>query len=135
VNLEAVYPNAANPSEEMSFDELRAIHRGWAERDWRKESLRTLQAISGNAQRSPPSLSDAVIDKLSKDLETKASLDENDTSLQSTPTTESRSQSQEVKAVKQKRMKIREIKQETQTSEYCLSFSVSRSNMFQSKQT
>jgi checkpoint serine/threonine-protein kinase len=116
VNLEAVYPNSANPSEEMSFDELRAMHRGWANKDWRKESMRTLQGISGNAQRSPPSLSNAAIDKLSRDLEKKAVIDENIISQQSTPTGDSQSQSQEIKPSKQKRMKIREIKQETQTS-------------------
>jgi checkpoint serine/threonine-protein kinase len=116
VNLEAVYPNAKDPSEEMSFDELRAMHRGWADRDWRKESMRALQAISGNAQRSPPRLTSAVIDKLSKDLEKKASLEENESSQQSTPARDTQSQSQEAKPLKQKRMKIREIKQETQTS-------------------
>lgn len=120
VNLEAVYPNSADPSEEMSFDELRAIQRGWADRDWRKESMRTLHAISGNAQRSPPNLTDAVIDKLSKDLEKRAVIDENEISQQSTPADDSQNQSQELKPLKQKRMKIREVKQETQTSEASL---------------
>ncbi|ERF68143.1 hypothetical protein EPUS_08209 [Endocarpon pusillum Z07020] len=115
VNLEAVYPNSANPADEMSFDELRAIHRGWADKDWREESKRALQAISGNTQRSPPSLSNAVMDKLSKELEKKACIDENESSQQSTPTTNSQNQSQEVRPAKQRRMKIREVKQETQT--------------------
>lgn len=121
VNLEAVYPNSANPSDEMSFDELRAIHRGWADKDWREESKRALQAISGNAQRSAPSLTDAVMDKLSKELEKKACIDENESSLQSTPTSNSQNQSQEVRPAKQRRMKIREVKQETQTSKQMLS--------------
>ena len=41
VSLEAVYPNENNHSEEMSFEELRAMSRGWMNRDWaaaRKES-------------------------------------------------------------------------------------------------
>lgn len=122
VNLEAVYPNSANPAEEMSFDELRAIHRGWADKDWRKQSMKTLEAISRNVQRSPPSLSNAAIDSLSRDLEKKATIDENIISQQSTPTSGSQNQSQEMKPSKQKRMKIREIKQETQTSKPHLTF-------------
>lgn len=119
VNLEAVYPNSADPSEEMSFDELRALHRGWADKDWRKESVRSLRAISGNAQRSPPSLTNAAIDKLSKDLEKKALIVDTESPQLCLPTgdSQSQSQSQEVKPAKQKRMKIREVKQETQTSE------------------
>ena len=118
VNLEAVYPNPADPSEEMSFDELRAVHRGWADKNWRKESMRALQAISGNAQRSPPSLTNTTIEKLSQDLEKKMSLDEDESSQQSTPAGGSQGPDQEVKPTKQKRMKVREIKQETQTSKF-----------------
>lgn len=118
VNLEAVYPNSTDPSEEMSFDELRAIHRGWADKDWSEERIRPLKAISGNALRSQPMLSDAAVEKLSRDLEKKASLDENEASQQSTPgeSDHNQSQSQDAKPAKQKRMKIREVKQETQTS-------------------
>lgn len=126
VNLEAVYPNSADPSEEMSFDELRSIHRGWADRDWRRESVQMLQAVSRNAQRSPPSLSDAAIDKLSRDLESKALIDENESSQPATPADDSLSQDQEVKPAKQKRMKIREVKQETQTGEPLKTFPKSR---------
>ena len=35
VNLDAVYPNPSDPNEEYSFEELRARHRGWFDRDWR----------------------------------------------------------------------------------------------------
>lgn len=37
VNLEAVYPNPDNPQEEISFEELRALSRGWLSRDWAAE--------------------------------------------------------------------------------------------------
>ncbi len=120
VKLEAVYPNPADHSQEMSFDELRAVHRGWADQNWKKESMKTLQAISGNAQRSPPSLTNAAIDQLSKDLENTASMVENESSQPSSPADDRSSQSQDVKPVKQKRMKIREVKQEAQTSEHLL---------------
>ncbi len=136
MNLEAVYPNSANPSDEMSFDELRAIRRGWSAKDWREESKRALQAVSGNTQRSPPSLSNAVMDKLSKELEKKVCIDENESSQQSTPTTDSQNSSQEGRPVKQRRMKIREVKQETQTSKQLLFQALSEpADMCQSKQT
>ena len=115
VNLEAIYPNPADHAEEMSFDELRAIHRGWADKNWRKENMKTLQAISGNAQRSPPSLIDTSVEKLSKALERAVSLDGNESSQQSTPAGDSQRSSQEVRPTRQKKMKIREIRQETQT--------------------
>lgn len=34
MNLEAVYPNPDDPNEEMSFEELRAKARGWADKNW-----------------------------------------------------------------------------------------------------
>ncbi|KAL9614924.1 MAG: hypothetical protein Q9204_008804, partial [Flavoplaca sp. TL-2023a] len=34
VSLEAVYPNPSDPTEEYSFEELRAMHRGWIGKDW-----------------------------------------------------------------------------------------------------
>ena len=37
MNLEAVYPNENDRSEEMSFEELRAMSRGWVNRDWTAE--------------------------------------------------------------------------------------------------
>ena len=38
VNLELVYPNADDPmAEEYCFEELRARHRGWMDRDWKAE--------------------------------------------------------------------------------------------------
>ena len=122
VNLEAVYPNPADPSDEISFDELRAIHRGWANKDWREENMRTLQAIAGNAQRLPPNLTDAAIDKLSKDLEKKALIYDNECCQQSTPANQSPIQSQELNPTKEKRKKVKEVKQETQTSEQLQTF-------------
>ncbi|KAF7717748.1 Uncharacterized protein PECH_007697 [Penicillium ucsense] len=47
VDLEAVYPDPHNPLNEVSFEELRAMRRGWTSKDWgiQKEPLRP---ISGN---------------------------------------------------------------------------------------
>ena len=38
VNLEAVYPKPNDPHEEMSFEELRALSRGWLNKDWEAET-------------------------------------------------------------------------------------------------
>ncbi|KAH7349130.1 Mad3/BUB1 homology region 1-domain-containing protein [Pyrenochaeta sp. MPI-SDFR-AT-0127] len=50
VDLERVYPNFDNPmSEEYSFEELRAKHRGWLDHDWaaiRREELEQAQKVA-----------------------------------------------------------------------------------------
>lgn len=138
MNLEAVYPNPAKPSEEMSFDELRAAHRGWADKDWRQESMRTLQAILGNAQRSHPALTDAVMDKLSRELEQKRLIDGNESSEQSTPLEHSQNHSQDDKPTKSKKVKVREVRQETQTGQSSQRFFVDIERLLtscQSRQT
>lgn len=48
VDLESVYPDRTNPEHEMSFEELRAIKRGWMDRNWQQQK-EPLQQISGNA--------------------------------------------------------------------------------------
>ena len=40
MNLEAVYPNENDQTEEYCFEELRAAHRGWLDRDWAAERAR-----------------------------------------------------------------------------------------------
>ncbi|KAJ5745761.1 hypothetical protein N7520_010943 [Penicillium odoratum] len=47
VDLEAVYPDRRNPAHEISFEELRAIQRGWMNKNWRSQK-EPLQKISGN---------------------------------------------------------------------------------------
>ena len=43
MNLEAVYPEVENFSVEFCFEELRARHRGWFNKDWRREKKREPQ--------------------------------------------------------------------------------------------
>lgn len=52
VDLEAVYPDCRNPAHEVSFEELRAIKRGWMDKKWRHKE--PLQQISGNAAGDAP---------------------------------------------------------------------------------
>ncbi|KAH0294058.1 hypothetical protein M436DRAFT_46685 [Aureobasidium namibiae CBS 147.97] len=54
VNLEAVYPNPSDPSVEFCFEELRARHRGWLDRDWAAERE---QALSVNQAQVEPEVS------------------------------------------------------------------------------
>ena len=49
VDLEAVYPDFYNCNHEMSFEELRAIHRGWMHKDWRSLNA-PLKRLSPNMQ-------------------------------------------------------------------------------------
>lgn len=121
VNLEAVYPDGGH---EFSFEELRARRRGWSTQDWRSKPASPLKVTSENIQRSPsgqqkgePDNCD-LVQELSEDLQRKAVLEE--VSIQSSPTVsmeiQTQSQSQEARLPKPKRTKIREIKQEAQTS-------------------
>jgi checkpoint serine/threonine-protein kinase len=110
VNVEAVYPNE---KEEYSFEELRARNRGWSGREWRdKKSSAFLKEASGNAQRSPRrqhKVSASVdVENLTQELQAKVNLNDDLTPDASQPSLEAKRQ-------KQKRMKIREVKQETQT--------------------
>ena len=43
MNLEAVYPNENDQTEEYCFEELRAAHRGWLDRDWAAERAREVK--------------------------------------------------------------------------------------------
>ena len=60
VNLEAVYPNISDPmAAELSFEELRAKHRGWMEYDWvaiRKEEMKKSQAGAENRRHDKQSI-------------------------------------------------------------------------------
>ena len=105
--MKAVCPNN---EEEFSFEELRAMSRGWANREWRRKPASTMRSVSGNAQRSPqlPLSSDPVdVENLSQCFHQNLSII--DTSTQSMVGMP------EPKLAKQRRLKVREVKQEVQT--------------------
>jgi checkpoint serine/threonine-protein kinase len=54
VNLEAVYPDLSDPSVEFCFEELRARHRGWLDRDWAAERIQapSISQAQKNSQTS-----------------------------------------------------------------------------------
>lgn len=116
VNLEAVYPDRRNPSHEISFEELRAISRGWMDKDWRSQK-KPLKEISGNASCKEPVIADdpenCPNSSLAADVD-KLTIEENDT--HPTATASRVEESRDVKSGKAKKIKLREIKGETQTS-------------------
>ena len=51
VNLEAVYPDPCDPTVEYCFEELRAARQGWLQRKWQRSS--SLRHSSPQKQREP----------------------------------------------------------------------------------
>jgi checkpoint serine/threonine-protein kinase len=128
VNLEAVYPPDSRL--EFSFEELRAMSRGWAQKDWksRKETSPLKLATGNSTARSRSKVTRSQepddIENLTHSFQNKADLNKEpdssfnvcDVSTQSMvgmPEADSRVSSQPLK--KERRLKIREVKQETQT--------------------
>jgi checkpoint serine/threonine-protein kinase len=107
VDLDAVYPDYKNPNHEVSFEELRAIKRGWMDMDWRAQK-EPLKQISGNATQTE----DPQVDKiLPEQFKQKLNLKNADEAASSQhPETDA-------KGVKARKLKVREVKAETQTGE------------------
>jgi checkpoint serine/threonine-protein kinase len=116
VNLEAVYPDYRNPAKEISFEELRAMHRGWTNKDWRSHKA-PFKQISGNVAGSKPQVENAIEQSLDHGLSEQFSqkLKVKDTGSQGTQRVIEDGLS-ESKAGKARKIKLREVKGETQTS-------------------
>ena len=114
VNLEAVYPNPNDSSEEMSFEELRATCRGWMERDWAAEKK---QRLVNESQVQPqdttwenPEADDVVGVTIAEQLQQDLMINDNQ---------EVRSEAAIIKqgrSGRPKKMRVREVRGETQTS-------------------
>ena len=117
VDLESVYPNAEDPLEEMSFEELRAQSRGWLDKDWTaaNKNISNSKPVSIEELRQVPlSASDSVPEGV-QDLPLEhAQFASQDTETQSEIIVEARAR--EAKVGRPKKMKIMEVKGETQTS-------------------
>ena len=114
VNLEAVYPDYSNPNHEISFEELRAMSRGWTDKNWRPPK-RTLTQISGNVPCAEPENPDRPRKKLPEHFDQKISI--NDVSVHRD---EIHNDDHGGNAGKSRKLKLREVKGETQTSKYCI---------------
>jgi checkpoint serine/threonine-protein kinase len=124
VNLEAIYPDRENPSHEMSLEELRAVSRGWMDKDWSRQRRKVLKEVPGNVPcRDPPTenVGDTSVDKvLSTELQGKLMiLDKSQPSGEAVGVVEVHRDGRGGKA---RRLKVREIKGETQTSSVDLPF-------------
>lgn len=123
MNLEAVYPDRDNPSHEMSFEELRAATRGWLNKQWKpQKSQKPLKEIPHNVICKEP-----LMDKQEESVDKKLSAQTQETLVieekvhpagDSVETTEVY---RDGKSGKARRLKVREIKGETQTSKSHLS--------------
>ncbi|ODH27462.1 BUB protein kinase [Paracoccidioides brasiliensis] len=116
VNLEAMYPDPENPHVEISLEELRASSRGWMEKDWSKKDQGTLKEISVNVPyRAPPHQHKE--DKVDKNIETqlqeKLVIFDDRTLPQEDP--QGAENNRDGKGSKLRRLKVLEVKGETQT--------------------
>jgi hypothetical protein len=104
---------------------LRAINRGWAARNWRKQPADPLQMISINIQPTPPKpagTDERLVEELAVEVQQHLVLDDENSS-QIRVDAGQQVEVKETKPAKPRRVKVREIKQEAQTgkliSVYC----------------
>ncbi|PLB55421.1 putative checkpoint protein kinase [Aspergillus steynii IBT 23096] len=100
VNLDAVYPDYSNASVEVSFEELRAMKRGWLDKDWRSHK-EPLKQISGNEN---------MIDQereLPEEFNRKLTVKD--------PESSQPQAADDGKSSKSRKLKLREVRGETQT--------------------
>ena len=117
-NLDAVYQNDNGPLEELSFEELRASARGWLDRAWAAETKQSpLHSHAPSPERQYENLVASVNKVISQDAESTSSQQETHSSPSvQLETTIAIGISKEGNVGRPKKMKIKEVKAETQTS-------------------
>ncbi|KAL4877581.1 Mad3/BUB1 homology region 1-domain-containing protein [Aspergillus karnatakaensis] len=116
VDLDAVYPDYKNPNIEMSFEELRASHRGWMDKNWRAQK-QPLKPVSGNASSGEPNTLKLSGNDAEKGLpdQFRQKLTLKDTGDHALQQPIDLGKSHDGKAAKARKPKLREVKAETQT--------------------
>lgn len=122
MNLEVVYPNPNDPNEEMSFEELRAKSRGWISRNWAAERLLPKiddSASHGadenkNSQASDLLVECTLVSNIENHSTITAAAEERVDAISEEPSRVS-------KTGRAKKMKVMEVKAETQTGK-CYAF-------------
>lgn len=104
VNLDAVYPDYFNANVEVSFEELRAMKRGWLDKNWRTHK-EPLKQISGNENMLDPER------ELPEEFHRKLTVKDSE------PSSQQQAVDLDGKSSKSKKLKLREVRQETQTGE------------------
>lgn len=116
-NMEAIYPEWPQMNSEMSFEELRAAHRGWLHKDWAREKPERVFTKSDTPEDStlmdedePPNTVDAVLaDEVAERLLLE---EEHESQIEDSFAREG---SREQRSTRPKKMKIMEVKGEPQT--------------------
>ena len=118
VDLEAVYPNDNDLNEEMSFEELRAKSRGWLDRDWAAESKQRMAEESQS--RASSMLVMVTAAETQADAEIMPDVQSQPGTQDSTTTLLDNTIAVDIgrasKGGRTKKMKIKEVRGETQTS-------------------
>lgn len=117
-NMEAIYPDWPQMNTEMSFEELRAAHRGWLSRDWAAETREMLLAQETVAYETVEDnfveQQDLVEESLAIELEERLVVEE-EYELQFEGRIEKEG-STERRSGRPKKMKVMEVRGEPQTS-------------------
>lgn len=69
VDLESVYPTPEEIGTELSFEELRAAHRGWLSRVWKPETIRPVSSDSASKENTDESF--VKVEGLNRDVSEK----------------------------------------------------------------
>ncbi|KAL8771897.1 MAG: hypothetical protein Q9209_002835 [Squamulea sp. 1 TL-2023] len=116
VNLEAVYPNPNDPTEEFSFEELRARSRGWVDKDWAADPRREKSCEPAAQKNRTRSLSlEESEPNLSMTEDHRLNTESQSTTEQSVETMPIEDMTQRTRTRKNRRTKVMEVKAETQT--------------------
>ena len=119
VNLEAVYPNPNDPSEEMSFEELRAKSRGWLEKDWVVERSKEPASTAPTLEQEHIASPTTVVDEAGGDTQESQPCSDASQNIDGRiELKSSKDVSRESKSGRPKKMKVMEVKGETQTSKF-----------------
>lgn len=133
VNLEKVYPNPDNPSEEYCFEELRASAGGWSVKIWRAQEstatpglgLAVLADFAGGYATTVlelPAQSDVKALSSPRKSQLLSLNDENlpPSNMHLHDRQASRRTLREDRGNKTRKIKVREVRNETQTSQYLI---------------
>ena len=119
VDLEAVYPNPDDPSEEYSFEELIVRQRGWLNVSWgpepQVESVEVGAEIEQVVENSEEFEDQEVSKTASQELDFAKDVQPAQDNISDTQANTQES-TQELRPSRARKMKVREVKAEAQTS-------------------
>ena len=110
MNLEAVYPNPEDLTEEYSFEELRARQRGWLDRTWHSERVEQSRQENASLMTSNEPISN-IVDESQEEVNVDIGGDQ----TLSESTLGGSLKPREKKGGRSKKKKFVEVKGETQT--------------------